>query len=53
MHAQYKLFDCVGGRIHHRAKRAGDSEMSKFMNESPRHVARFVSQCMQLQESTT
>jgi len=49
MHAQYKLFDCVGGI--HRAKQAGDSGMSKFMNQSPRHVARFVSECMQLRES--
>jgi len=25
--------------------------MSKFMNQSPRHVARFVSECMQLRET--
>jgi len=47
--AQYKLFDGVGGI--HRAKRAGDAGMSKFMNQSPRHVARFVSECMQLRET--
>ena len=41
MHAQYELFDCIGGI--HRAKRAGDAGMFKFMNQSPRHVARFVS----------
>ena len=43
------LFDCVGGI--HRAKRAGDAGMSKFMNQSPRHVARYVSECMQLRET--
>lgn len=48
MHAHYNLFACVGGI--HRAKRAGDTGMSKFMNQSPRHVARFVSECMQLRE---
>ena len=36
MHAQYKLFACVGGI--HRAQRAGNAGMSKFMNRSPRHV---------------
>ena len=49
MHTQCKLFDCVGGI--HRAKRAGDAGMSKFMNQSPRHVARYVSECMQLRET--
>ena len=49
MHAQYQLFACVGGI--HRAERAGDAGMSKFMSQSPRHVARFVSVCMQLRET--
>ena len=49
MHARYNLFACVGGI--HRARRAGDEGMSKFMNQTPRHVARFVSECMQLRET--
>ena len=35
----------------HKAKRAGDTGMSQFMNQSPRHVAKFVSECMQLRET--
>jgi len=49
MHAHYNLFACVGGI--HKAKRAGDTGMSQFMNQSPRHVAKFVSECMQLRET--
>lgn len=49
MHAKYNVFECVGGT--HRARRAGDTGMLKFMNQTPRHVARFVSACMQLRET--
>jgi hypothetical protein len=49
MHARFKLFACVGGM--HRAHRAGDVGMSKFMNQTPRHVAWFVSECMKLRET--
>jgi hypothetical protein len=49
MHAKYNVFECVGGT--HRARRAGDTGMLKFMNQAPRHVARFVSACMQLRET--
>jgi hypothetical protein len=46
------LFACMGGM--HRAHRAGDVGMSKFMNESkqtPHYVAWFVSECMKLRET--
>jgi hypothetical protein len=49
MHARLNLFACVGGM--HRAHRAGDVDMSKFMNQTPRHVAWFVSECMKLRET--
>jgi hypothetical protein len=42
------LFDCCGGLSG--ARRAGDAGMRMFMNQAPRHVARFVSECMQLRE---
>ena len=45
MHTQDALVAYIG------AKRAGDAGMSKFMNQSPLHVARFVSECMQLRET--
>jgi hypothetical protein len=35
----------------HRAHRAKDVDMSKFMNQTPRHVAWFVSECMKLRET--
>jgi hypothetical protein len=34
-----------------RAHRAGDVDMSKCMNQTPRHVAWFVSECMKLRET--
>ena len=49
MHAKYNLFACVGGI--YRARRAGDEGMSRFMNQTPRHVARFVSECLQLRDT--
>ena len=49
MHARYNLFACVGGI--YRARRAGDEGMLKFMNQTPRHVARFVSECLQLRDT--
>ena len=49
MHAKCNLFACVGGV--HRARKAGGKGMNKSMsNQTPRHVARFVSECMQLRE---
>jgi hypothetical protein len=36
MHARYSLFACVGGM--HKAHMAGDEGMSKFMDQTPRHV---------------
>jgi hypothetical protein len=49
MHARFSLFACVGGM--HKARRAGDEGMSRFMNQTPRHVAWFVSECMKLRET--
>jgi hypothetical protein len=48
MHARFNLFACVGGM--HRAHRAGNEGISKFMNQTLRHVACFVSECMKLHE---
>ena len=46
--ARCGLFECVGGVA--RARRAGDAGMRLFMNQPPRLVARFVSECMQRRE---
>jgi hypothetical protein len=50
MHARFNLFACVGG-VHRVHGRAGDVGMSKFMNQTPRHVAWFVSECMKLRDA--
>jgi hypothetical protein len=47
--SRFNLFACVGGM--RRAHRAGDVGMSKFMNQTPRHVAWFVSECTKLRET--
>jgi hypothetical protein len=49
MHARFNLFASAGSM--HRAHRAGDEGMSKFMNQTPRHLAWFVSECMKLHEA--
>jgi hypothetical protein len=49
MHARFNLFACVGGM--HRAHRAGDEGISKLMNQTPRHVAWFVSECTSWRET--
>ena len=41
-------FECVGWVA--RARRAVDAGMRLFMNQPPRLVARFVSECMQFRE---
>jgi hypothetical protein len=43
---RYNLFACVRGI--HRARMAGEEGTSSFMSQSLRHVARFVSDCMQV-----
>ena len=42
------LFNCVGGV--EKAKRAGDMGLKLFMNQTPRQVARLISECMQHRE---
>jgi hypothetical protein len=49
MHARYNVLACVGGI--HRAHMAGDEGMSECLNQTPRHVARFVSECMHVRET--
>lgn len=46
---QCGLFNCVGGL--ESAQRAGDMGMKLFMNQAPRQVAKFISECMQLRET--